>query len=347
MPTEPATEARPGNPTPITLVAISAITRDPDLQVRVAIDPATVARYAELVRDGQSLEPVVLFDDGEHLWLADGHHTIAGYEGAGNDQVPAVTRKGTKRDAQDYACSANGRHGLPLSNADKRRIVGIRLADPEWSKASDRAIAKLVGVSHPFVAALRRGPEPAGPNVPVHENDSAAVTGVGETGTVEPGQPGGNGYHPGPDPVGIDAASEETDQTPAAGTPRQEPMAHGRDADREMDPGRALKQAAVAAFRRVFAALEAAWPDVPNEYVSGPIVAALQAAGASDDEVIDELDLASRLAAVLGATSSDTATDQEYEIFKAAQRMLRSTPRDRIDVDRLETLERRLHESRR
>jgi hypothetical protein len=50
---------------------------------------------------------------------------------------------------------ANKTHGLNRSPATKRKQTLIYLEDFEWSELSDRAIAKKVGVSHPFVANLR------------------------------------------------------------------------------------------------------------------------------------------------------------------------------------------------
>jgi hypothetical protein len=54
----------------------------------------------------------------------------------------------------------NAIHGLRRTIDDKRREVGILLADAEWSKWSDRKIAEACGVTHPFVAAVR-SPEAA------------------------------------------------------------------------------------------------------------------------------------------------------------------------------------------
>ena len=51
---------------------------------------------------------------------------------------------------------ANGSHGLPRTNADKRRAVEILLRDPEWSQWSDREIARRACVHHQMVGAMRR-----------------------------------------------------------------------------------------------------------------------------------------------------------------------------------------------
>jgi hypothetical protein len=65
-------------------------------------------------------------------------------------------RQGTRRDAILHAAGANAAHGLRRTNADKRRAVETLLRDEEWSKWSDREIARLCAVSHPFVSQIRQ-----------------------------------------------------------------------------------------------------------------------------------------------------------------------------------------------
>jgi DNA-directed RNA polymerase subunit RPC12/RpoP len=69
----------------------------------------------------------------------------------------ATVYAGTRRDAEEYAATCNARHGLPMSNEDKRaaarRLLEIH---PEWS---NREIARRLGVSHPFVGKVRRALE--------------------------------------------------------------------------------------------------------------------------------------------------------------------------------------------
>lgn len=46
-------------------------------------------------------------------------------------------------------------HGLPRTNADKRRAVSVLLADPEWAKWSNREIARRCVVTHGLVNSIR------------------------------------------------------------------------------------------------------------------------------------------------------------------------------------------------
>jgi hypothetical protein len=60
------------------------------------------------------------------------------------------------RDALLYSVSANSAHGLPRTNADKRKAVALLLADSEWSRWSDREIGRHCQVNNKVVGRMRR-----------------------------------------------------------------------------------------------------------------------------------------------------------------------------------------------
>jgi len=62
-----------------------------------------------------------------------------------------------QQDALLYSISSNAAHGLPRSNADKRKAVRLLLADAEWGQWSHREIARRCQVSQWFVSRLRKG----------------------------------------------------------------------------------------------------------------------------------------------------------------------------------------------
>lgn len=66
----------------------------------------------------------------------------------------------TRRDAILHSVSANARHGLPRTVADKRRAVKLLLGDPEWRRWSDTEIARRAGVGKSFVGKMRRRLQP-------------------------------------------------------------------------------------------------------------------------------------------------------------------------------------------
>lgn len=131
------------------------LTKDAEVHSRTGLDEATVARYAELITAGEEFPPLVVFNDGMKLWLADGWQRDAAYARAGIEAVPCDIRQGTRRDAILHSIRANARHGLPFTNAEKRQAVARLLKDEEWGQWSDREIARQACVSKSFVGAVR------------------------------------------------------------------------------------------------------------------------------------------------------------------------------------------------
>lgn len=125
-------------------------------QSRASIDRGVVSDYAEAVRDGATFPPITVFFDGASYWLADGFHRYEAYSAAQVYDVPADIRQGTQRDAILFSVGANAAHGLRRTNDDKRRAVLTLLNDPEWSKWSDREIARQCDVGNKFVGDVRK-----------------------------------------------------------------------------------------------------------------------------------------------------------------------------------------------
>lgn len=136
-------------------LALKDIRIDGGTQSRASIDQHVVGDYAAAMAAGDTFPPVVVFFDGKTYWLADGFHRYEAYARAKIDAVPADVRQGTQRDAILFSVSANASHGLRRTNDDKRRAVLTLLNDKEWSKWSDREIARRCAVDHKTVAANR------------------------------------------------------------------------------------------------------------------------------------------------------------------------------------------------
>lgn len=139
----------------IEMLAIGKIRADSRVQSRTELDQFTIDTYAERMKEGVCFPPVVVFFDGKDHWLADGFHRLEAEKQIGSEEINVEKKKGGKRDATLYSIGSNISHGLARSNADKRRSVEMLLDDEEWLKWSDRAIAKLCGVSHSFVSKVR------------------------------------------------------------------------------------------------------------------------------------------------------------------------------------------------
>lgn len=136
-------------------IDLDLIRIDCGTQSRVDIDQQTVSSYVELVKEGTVFPPVTVYFDGNHHYLADGFHRYFAHKAAGHDEILATVINGTLRDAVLASLEANSTHGLPRTNADKRKAVQMMLDDFEWSEWSNAEIARRCRVSHTFVNKMR------------------------------------------------------------------------------------------------------------------------------------------------------------------------------------------------
>jgi hypothetical protein len=152
------------------LVPLTDIQTEAGALMRVRIRADVVRAYAAAMT-AQSAEgalrfpPVILFFDSQQHWLADGCHRVLAASKAGLTEILAEVHAGTQRDALLFALCANQTHGLPRSNADKRKAVAFLLADAEWSQWSDREIARRCQVDTKVVSRLRRSACVAKPQI--------------------------------------------------------------------------------------------------------------------------------------------------------------------------------------
>jgi hypothetical protein len=140
--------------------ALTEVRLDGGTQARVTLDEDAIAEYAEAYRQGHDMPPIVVFDDGGSLWLADGFHRYYGALRAQRATLKMDVREGTQRDAIIFAAAANHAHGLRRTNADKRRAVEMLLADAKCSQFADRVLGVMAHVDHKTVAAVRLGNSP-------------------------------------------------------------------------------------------------------------------------------------------------------------------------------------------
>lgn len=141
-------------------VALDELIIDPQIQVRVAgLNEEAVDRYTQLLLNGGTFDdPIVCFDDGAGLILADGFHRREAYQRAAfHDETPATlpplrgtVYPGGIQEALEYAETANLTHGQFLTQDDKRHIFYRRLARDFWQTGlpSNRELGRLFAVAH-------------------------------------------------------------------------------------------------------------------------------------------------------------------------------------------------------
>jgi len=149
------------------------ISLDPALQPRTHTSETLVQEYTDEMKAGATFPPVVVYEVAEDYLCADGWHRVLAARAAGLE-VAAEIRQGTFEDALVCALGANETHGARRTRADKRRAVEIALRDDGLGKRSDREIARICAVSHPFVGVVRAelfptSVEPGGGNVSTPE----------------------------------------------------------------------------------------------------------------------------------------------------------------------------------
>jgi hypothetical protein len=141
-------------------IALALIRRDGGTQIRAQLSMDVAKDYAEAMARGDKFPPAKARYDGTDYWLSDGFHRHMAAELVGAVAMDLEVRPGTRRDAILDAVGANAAHGYRRTNADKRRAVMTLIEDDEWSKKSDRQLARIAHVDHGMVSRLR--PKPSG-----------------------------------------------------------------------------------------------------------------------------------------------------------------------------------------
>jgi ParB-like chromosome segregation protein Spo0J len=132
-------------------VPLDDLVLDPNLNLRDRLDDFTVERYAD---SWERLPPITVFEVEDRLLIADGFHRHAAAVMMGKRTISAEIRTGTFTEALDFVASVNLFHGLPLTRAERRRAVEVKLKlHPDWS---DRRMAQELAVSRELVLKIRK-----------------------------------------------------------------------------------------------------------------------------------------------------------------------------------------------
>ncbi len=124
---------------------------DPSLNLRDRLDDDTVHRYMDA---WGRMPPITVFDVEGRLLVADGFHRHAAAVSLGKRTILAEVRAGTFPEALDFVAGANLFHGLPLTRAERRRAIEVRLR--LHHERSDRHLAEELSVGRELVAKIRR-----------------------------------------------------------------------------------------------------------------------------------------------------------------------------------------------
>lgn len=158
-------------------IPLDQITIDPRTQLRDGdMKQSLVAEYADHMRRHVVFPDVIVF--GDTNILADGHYRVAAANLAGCETINAEVYEGDIRDAIKFAAGANYNHGLPRTNADKKKAVRTLLLDAEWNQWSNADLARTANVATSFARKIRRQMIAAGE---ISEQDTILTTRDGKT----------------------------------------------------------------------------------------------------------------------------------------------------------------------
>lgn len=134
---------------------INDLTLDTRFQARSSMGLQVIKDYEAVISEGRDMPPIKVVRIKGVMYVVDGFHRVHAYRNQRRDRIEADVVDGNDRLALELAVSANHAHGLRRSNQDKTKAVEMVLDDLELMGESDRFIAKLCGVSQPFISSVR------------------------------------------------------------------------------------------------------------------------------------------------------------------------------------------------
>lgn len=138
------------------MVPLDDVTRDESLQPRDGLKETHTRALVAAIEEGVDIPPVVLYQLGDELVLADGWHRYAAHQRAGKNKIRADIYEGDREDAVAHAGAANVGDKLGLTASEKVRFLRALLKLPKYAKGSDRALARMCGTSPSTVAKYKR-----------------------------------------------------------------------------------------------------------------------------------------------------------------------------------------------
>jgi len=135
-------------------VPLDTITLDEELQPRAAIDRTVLENYVQLLVDGVVFPPVVVFREGNTLWLSDGFHRWHAHKVIDADTINVTIHEGSRRQALLYSLAANSKHGLQRGATDYRRAYEIACRNGLVDPADTEAVATLLQCSGRWATEL-------------------------------------------------------------------------------------------------------------------------------------------------------------------------------------------------
>lgn len=139
------------------VISINEIIVDKDIHIRTIVNPEIIDEYTISLNNGELFPPIKVYKNNENKYLlVDGLYRLEANKQVGNQSIECIVLDGSYKEVLIESIKYNKNHGLRMSNQDKEKTIKIILNNSELSNLSDRAIANIVGVGHPFVSKVRK-----------------------------------------------------------------------------------------------------------------------------------------------------------------------------------------------
>jgi hypothetical protein len=128
---------------------------DGNTKSRLAINEDVVQDYADMITEANGewpFPPIDVFFDGTEHFVADGFHRFLAAHRAKRGSIPSIVHAGTATDAKIFGMTANDKHGLRMTKADKRACVDWLLDN--GGKMTQVDIAEKAGVCRRLVQSI-------------------------------------------------------------------------------------------------------------------------------------------------------------------------------------------------
>lgn len=139
-------------PRGICTLPLERLRRDGGTQLRERMSGEVMVEYAEAIGRGDEFPPVVVFDDGESLWLADGFHRYDAHKMQRRDEMLCEIKEGCRKDAILYSAKANRTHGFRETQADREKKVATLVL--EFPEATQQDLASMCDMTQRGVGKI-------------------------------------------------------------------------------------------------------------------------------------------------------------------------------------------------
>ncbi len=136
---------------------IGEIVQDPEFQSRVKLNHEVAMTYAEAMKRGEPLPPIVVAVLNDKITLIAGHHRLEAAKLAGEATLPAHRLKFCDRtEAYFLSVTSNNGFGLRPTKADRRKSAQATLTRPEYQAMTVPELASLFGYCDRQIQRIRK-----------------------------------------------------------------------------------------------------------------------------------------------------------------------------------------------